>query len=189
MAEPGAIERLEELKADAEAPSAIFQRLCEGESLKAIAKTWGLYKGRFAQWYTTAHADLYDAALKVRAADLALEAIEIADTTELGVKTKTRPDGSLEVSEGDMTEHRRLRIETRKWLAEKFDRSRYGATVKVERTVSIGIDAGLLGAAGDLLRLVAAGRPRGLVVDEAETVSATGTLTAPLASGNGEDED
>ncbi|MDZ4248680.1 MAG: hypothetical protein U0990_01130, partial [Candidatus Nanopelagicales bacterium] len=164
--------RLEVVKADAGAPSVIFQRLADGESLKEIAKQWAVPKGRFVEWFTTTHTDLYDAALKVRAADLALEAIDIADTPEKGVKTKTRPDGSLEVSEGDMIEHRRLQIETRKWLAEKFDRQRYGNTLKVEREVSVRIDAGLLGAAGDLLRLVASGQPRGRVLDED-----TGTLT------------
>ncbi|MDP2619283.1 MAG: hypothetical protein Q8P46_03775, partial [Hyphomicrobiales bacterium] len=106
VADPGPMARLEVVKADAGAPSVIFQRLADGESLKEIAKQWAVPKGRFVEWFTTTHTDLYDAALKVRAADLALEAIDIADTPEKGVKTKTRPDGSLEVSEGDMIEHR-----------------------------------------------------------------------------------
>lgn len=173
-ADPGPMARLDAVKADAGAPSVIFQRLAEGESLKEIAKEWRVAKGRFIEWFTVTHADLYDAALKVRAADLALEALSIADTTQAGVTRKTKADGSEEVTEEDMLGHRKLQVETRLKLASKWDRARYGETVRVEKSVSVSVDAGLLGAAGDLLRLVASGQPRGRVV-EGDTV----TLPAP----------
>ncbi len=43
------------------------------------------------------------------------EIIEIADTPQLGTKKVIKPDGSVETTEGDMIEHRRLRIDARKW--------------------------------------------------------------------------
>ena len=43
------------------------------------------------------------------------EIIEIADTPQLGVKKVIKPDGSVETTEADMIEHRRLRIDARKW--------------------------------------------------------------------------
>ena len=36
------------------------------------------------------------------------EIIEIADTPQIGVKKVIKPDGSVETTEGDMIEHRRL---------------------------------------------------------------------------------
>ncbi len=111
----GRIERFERLKLEPEFPNEVFRRLSEGETLKAIALEHGLPKGRFVQWYVTVHEKLYDAALKVRAADLALEALEISD------------GGAVEEVGRD-----KLRVDTRLKLAGKWDRARYGEAVKVD---------------------------------------------------------
>ncbi len=126
--------RLEAVKADPLAPSVVFQRLCDEEDLRDIAKAWLVPKGRFVEWFTTEHADLFDAAMKVRAADYAIEAMKaaLAATPEDVAVRKLQADVALK-------------------LASKFDRARFGETVRVEKTVSIGVDAGLLGTAGDLL--------------------------------------
>src|SRR5271157_3785192 len=47
------------------------------------------------------------------------EIVEIADTPEFGIKKVTKADGSVEQIEADMIEHRRLRIDTRKWAGRK----------------------------------------------------------------------
>lgn len=128
----GPQQRFEAVKDDPSSPDGVFQRVCEGESLKDIAKAWEVPRGQFVRWFTESYSDLYDAALKVHAADLAMEAISIAD------------------ADGDVPRDK-LRVDTRKWVASKFDRDRYGEAVKVSRDVSISIDAGLVGFARDLL--------------------------------------
>jgi AcrR family transcriptional regulator len=128
--------RLEVVKVDAEAAGVIFQRLCDGEELRDVAKAWGVPKGRFLEWFTTQHGDLFDAALRVRAADLAIDAMNaaLAATPEDVAVRKLQADVALK-------------------LAAKFDRLRFGETVRVEKSVTVGVDAGLLGTAGELLRI------------------------------------
>ncbi len=123
---------------DEGAPSVIFQRMTadEPETLQQIAKSWQVPKGRFVEWFTTKHESLYDAALKVRAADLAFDAMAaaLAATPEDVAVRKLQADVALK-------------------LAAKFDRVRFGETVRVEKAVTFGVDAGLLGTAAELLRL------------------------------------
>lgn len=106
--DPGPLARLEEVKADASVPGMVFGRICDGETLREIAKEWRLPRGRFVEWFTTEHAVLYDSALKVRADDLAHEALVISDT------------------EREEVPRDKLRVDTRFRLAAKWDRKRYG---------------------------------------------------------------
>lgn len=161
--DPGPMARLDEVKADAGAPSVVFQRIADGERLEKIAKEWRVPKGRFVEWFSTEHADLYDAALKVRAADLALDAMDEA-------LAATPEDVSV----------RKLRADVALKLASKWDRARYGETVRVEKSITVGADAGLLGAAGELLRLVSTRRTtEKLIVPD--TVSITDGSTPDVA--------
>lgn len=150
--DPGPLARLDGVKADASAPGQIFQRLCERETLAKIAREWGLPKGRFVEWFTTEHQALYDAALKVVAADLAHEALEVADEQAEVVKENGQtydPDVPRD----------KLRVETRLRLAANFDRARYGAskdgaagggiTVVVDRTCGGAVRVGVQDAGGN----------------------------------------
>src|SRR6267143_399513 len=74
-------------------------------------------KGKFVEWFTTAHGDLYDAALKVRAAELAIEALEEA-----------RAAGPEDVAV------RKLRADVALKIAGKWDRARYGESVQVRHS-------------------------------------------------------
>lgn len=121
---------------DPDAPGVIFQRMCDGEELRDIGRAWQVPKGRFLEWFTTQHSDLFDAALKVRAADYAIEAMNAA-------LAATPEDVSV----------RKLQADVALKLASKYDRARFGEMVRIEKSVSIGVDAGLLGTAGELLRL------------------------------------
>lgn len=131
----GPMARFEAVKADPGVPDMVFAKVCEGESLKAVAKEWAIPEGRFVQWFTTTHADLYDAALKVHAAELAMSVLAAADK---GLDKDAVPAA-------------KLYVDTRKWAAAKFDRARYGEQVKIEKDVNIGVDAGLIGFANALL--------------------------------------
>jgi len=144
LVDGGPMQRFEAMKADPDSPREIFTRLSEGETLKAIAAVWGCPKGAFVRWYMEDYGDLYDAALKVRAADLAVEALDISDEQALAVNAQGRefdPDVARD----------KLRIDTRKWVASKFDRARYGESVRVERNTAVVIDSGLVGFARELL--------------------------------------
>lgn len=125
---------MELVKAADTTPSVIFSRLTEGESLKEIAKAWAVPAGRFTEWFTTQHGELYDAALKVRADQLAHKALDVASTPQPGVTTKTKADGSVEVTEEDMLGHRKLYSETMLKLAGKWDRDRYGDKTDVRHS-------------------------------------------------------
>lgn len=112
-----AYERLEVVKADASVVSVVFQRLCEGETLKGIAKGWGLPRGPFVEWYMTTHGDRYDAALRVLADEDARETVEIADGAE-----------------SETVGPNKLQIDARKWRAARWDRQRYGDQVQHQVT-------------------------------------------------------
>ena len=146
--DPGPMARLAVVKADPDAPNAIFQRIAEGEELPQIAKAWGLPKGGFAYWFSTVHGDLYDAARKVREADLAMQMLDEA---------KGASSENVQVA--------KLRIDTLKWLMSKWDRARYGETVKIEKAVTVGVDAGLVLTMGELF--VRLGKPQPRIIEHA----------------------
>jgi hypothetical protein len=73
----------------------------------------------------------------VRAADLAVQAMNAA----------------LEATPEDVAV-RKLQADVSLKLAAKYDRARFGETVRVEKTISVTADAGLLGVASDLLKKV-----------------------------------
>ena len=135
--DPGPISRLEAVVAQEHTPSVVFQRLTDAdrpETLREIAKAWQVPAGRFIEWFTTQHAERYDAALRVRADQLAHKALEVASTQQPGVTTKTKADGSIEVTEEDMLGHRKLYSETMLKLAGKWDRDRYGEKTDIRHS-------------------------------------------------------
>lgn len=110
VANPGPIARLEHVMKQPDTAGVVFQRLCDGETLHEIAKAWELPRGRFTEWFMANHSSLFDAAMRVRADELAHEALERAD----GAEPETVAPAKLQV-------------ETRLKLAGFWDRSRYGA--------------------------------------------------------------
>lgn len=126
-ANPGPIARLESLKADASIPAQVFLRLCDGESLKQIARAWQVPKGPFVLWYMSVHRQLFDDAERVRAQDLKAEALEISDEQN----EVERPGGGT--FDPDV-QRDKLRVDTRLKLLEKLDRERFGRFTKHEHT-------------------------------------------------------
>ena len=115
--DPGPLARLAVVVGDAETPGTVFQRLCEGETPREIAKSWQVPVGRFTEWFMTEHVALYDAALKVRAAQDAHETVEIAD-------------GASAEDVGPA----KLRISARQWRSSRWDRERYGDKTEVKHS-------------------------------------------------------
>jgi hypothetical protein len=121
------------------------------KTLREVAKAWRVPYGRLAQWIVEdgERTAQYEAALRIVADELALEAVAIADDRD--------PDVGRD----------KLRVDTRLKLASKLYRDRYGEKVKVEHQGAPAADAGLITAASELLRLVVKREPR---VVEAEVV-------------------
>lgn len=136
----GPMWRLARLKEDAQAPGRIFQMLTQTgvgfpkAALPALARELEVPKGSFVEWFTSEHPGLYEAALRVIAADLAIKAAEAAiEATPEDVQVK------------------RLQADVFLKLASRFDRARYGDQGPQARSEIVVMDIGLLGEAGKLL--------------------------------------
>jgi hypothetical protein len=73
----------------------------------------------------------YEIATSMRADLLFDEILEIADTIEMGQTTTTKA-GVKEATENDMIQHRRLRIDLRKWIVSKLLPKKYGDTAQIQ---------------------------------------------------------
>lgn len=121
----------------------ICERLAEGESLKRICDGDGMpRKATVFRWLETNESfrDRYARAREAQADALADEIVAIADTTEEGEETVEKGDGSIETRRGDMIQHRRLRVDARKWYASKLAPKKYGEKAEVEHKGEVSIN-------------------------------------------------
>ena len=118
---------------------AICARLAEGVSLRSVCAgddmpsvgtflLWVSKRPELAEQYALARALCLDA--------MAEDMLNIADTTEMGEKTVEKATGT-ETTTGDMVEHRRLRIETRKWLMAKMAPKKYGDKIELGGSLDV----------------------------------------------------
>ena len=75
----------------------------------------------------------YEIALSMRADNLFDEIIEIADSPQIG-ETITIKAGEKEITQADMIQHRRLRIDARKWIVSKLMPKKYGDSSQVQNS-------------------------------------------------------
>lgn len=87
---------------------------------------WMIQRPEFSEKYARAKED----SLQV----LEDELLELSDNTQLGVIETIKPDGTREIKRSDMIEHRKLQIETRKWLMGKLKPKKYGDKLTQEHT-------------------------------------------------------
>lgn len=128
----------------------ICARLMDGQSLRGICADEDMPGQRTVyQWLMAneAFAQQYARAREVQADTLVDEILGIADTPVIGQKTVSKATG-VEISEGDMIEHRRLQVDARKWLAGKLAPKKYsekllnvhtgedGGPVQIEHTTT-----------------------------------------------------
>jgi hypothetical protein len=109
----------------------VFARMATGESVRQVfaAPPKGFPDERtFWRWLAADDAmqAKYELALRLRADRYAEEIVDIADHTMAGVKTTTKANGDTETVEHDMIEHRRLRVDARKWVAARLLPKKYG---------------------------------------------------------------
>lgn len=74
--------------------------------------------------------EIYKYARECRADVLFEEIVTIADTPLEGTKIKETPKGTV-IETGDMTDHRRLQIDARKWVVAKMQPKKYGDKLDV----------------------------------------------------------
>lgn len=106
----------------------ICARLAEGESLRGICADKDMPdKATVMRWLAanTEFRDQYARAREVQADFWAEQIIEISDTPVEGVRTEDGKDGTKTVRE-DMLGHRRLQVDTRKWLMARMAPKKYG---------------------------------------------------------------
>lgn len=101
----------------------------------------------------------YTRACEARSEIKAAEIEEIADTPQLGEKITVKGDGSVEVVTGDMIEHRKLRIETRKWANSHLNPKKYTPKTAIEHSGTLEIlDADSEALMQELMDMLATGR-------------------------------
>jgi hypothetical protein len=127
----------------------ICERLAQGESLRAICEDPNLpTEGAVRKWareepegfgthYAQARLHGYEV--------LADEILHIADTPQTGQKVTSKEWGE-EIAEADMIEHRRLQVDTRKWMLSKMLPKIYGDKQHVEHSGAIDTSGAILAA-------------------------------------------
>lgn len=113
----------------------ICERLIKPESLRSICLEEGMPSKTTVFRWLEANEEFRDQYARAREfqADVHVdEIIDIADTPVIGEKTKSGADGKTETMTGDMIEHRRLQVDTRKWIASKMRPKKYGDKLDVE---------------------------------------------------------
>lgn len=126
-----------------EIASEICGRLIEGESLRAICRDDGMpHAATVCRWLGEHEAfrEQYARAREAQADILFDEILHIADTPQDGVKTKVLPDGTVESQHGDMIDHRRLQVDSRKWMLGKMQPRKYGDKQTLEHTGKVTVD-------------------------------------------------
>ena len=117
----------------------ICERLADGESLRAICRDEGMPPRKtVAQWviddvdgFSARYARAREAGLDA----LAEEALEIANTPQEGEEYEESENGT-KVKRGDMLGHRRLQVDTRKWLLSKLAPHKYGDKQTIDMNVT-----------------------------------------------------
>lgn len=111
----------------------VLATLAEVGSLRKACEKHEVPKGTFLGWVAEdeALADQYARARETGLDAMAEEIIEIADTPLEGVETTTDEKGGVSEKRGDMLGHRKLQVDSRKWLLAKCLPKKYGDSVKL----------------------------------------------------------
>jgi hypothetical protein len=110
--------------------------LADGETLRAICRDEAVPDERTVRRWALedeAFSPQYARACEIGYHHMADEILEIADTPKIGTKTVEKPSGT-ETTHGDVIEHRRLQVDTRKWLLSKVLPKVYGDKLTTELT-------------------------------------------------------
>lgn len=125
------------LRYTAEIAVQICERLAEGATLRAICRDEGMPgETTVRRWALTDEQGFsaqYTRAREIGYHGMFDDIIEISDTPQSGVKTVRKATG-VETTTGDMIEHRRLRVDSRKWALARALPKIYGDKLQVDAT-------------------------------------------------------
>ena len=113
----------------------ITERIVNGEAIRNILKDADMPSYEtFYKWLEESKdkAKQYARACELRAEVIFDEMLEIADTTIDGVVIETDDNGRTKEKKGDMLGHRRLQVETRKWILSKLNPKKYSDKIQTE---------------------------------------------------------
>lgn len=108
---------------------AICERLADGESVRSMCQDEDMPSPSMVFRWLAQHEEFreqYARAREAQADAIFDEVLHIANSPLCGEKRTIKPDGSVEVVQSDMIEHRKLQIDARKWVAGKLAPKKYG---------------------------------------------------------------
>lgn len=114
--------------ADAEKAQRIVDEIADtGRSLRSVCAEIEVKPSTFLRWVSEDEglAEQYTRAMQVRADTHFSEIVEISDKQEIGT-VETAKEWGTEIKTADMVEHRRLRIDARKWVIARMNPRKYG---------------------------------------------------------------
>lgn len=107
----------------------VCNEIAEGKSLRSVLSCNDNMPARntFLEWIDKDHekANQYARAMELRQEVIFEEILEISDTPQEGV-TKKETDKGVEIITSDMTQHRKLQVDARKWVLGKMNPKKYG---------------------------------------------------------------
>lgn len=114
---------------------AILALVDDGKSLRQACKEIDFPRKTFEGWVDADEklAAQYERARANRADKLFEEILFIADTPQIGT-VETVKEWGVEVQTKDMIDHRRLQIDSRRWMLGKMAPKRYGDRVELEHS-------------------------------------------------------
>lgn len=118
--------------------TSICERITNGESLRNVVQDKGMIPAKtFFQWIDNndIFGKQYVRACEMRAEILFDEILEIADNTHEGEKTVSKPHG-IEITRGDMIEHRKLQVDARKWILARLNPKKYGDKMQTDVAIT-----------------------------------------------------
>jgi hypothetical protein len=112
----------------------IIEYICNGMALRKILKRKDTFNYRVWQKMISNedYRIRYARACEERADFIFDDMMRIADTPKKGKEITTKPDGSIETKVGDMLGHRKLQVDTRKWILGKLNPKKYGDSSRLD---------------------------------------------------------
>jgi hypothetical protein len=113
---------------DAEKAQAVVDQIADtGKSLRKVCEENEIKPSTFLRQVALDEnlAEQYARAMQVRADTHFSEIVEISDTQQIGT-VETSKEWGTETKTADMVEHRRLRIDARKWVIARMNPRKYG---------------------------------------------------------------
>ncbi len=118
---------MEQAERDEKAQAIVADIADTGKSLRSVCESNEVKPSTFLLWVSndSALAEQYARAMQVRADTHFSEIVEISDKQEIGT-VETAKEWGTEIKTADMVEHRRLRIDARKWVIARMNPRKYG---------------------------------------------------------------